>query len=243
MTNHHDENRAAMLARQARELEALEREHATETAIAAAMPKPPARVHAFPVPWAIYKAPTLGEALALFRETPAVVPAWAWRDGCAGVEPLEAMKPGRDNHITAGPLALVLDVETVVGELPRVTLYWWTRAPGFLARARVDIENPGRFGSPWPPLARLAAGYTETRSPGGRVVRDRAWRPNLEAHVVADWGLSWATGDRVNRARHAYGWQADHDETAETGAAWAHACEMVGILAARVDAPNETTNG
>lgn len=239
----HDEKRAAMLERQARELEALEREHKTETAIAAAMPKPPARVHVFPVPWAIYKAATLGEALALFRDTPAVVPFWYWRDGCAGYGPLETLKPRQADGIEAGPLALGLDVETVAGQLPRATLYWWTRAPGFLARIKVDIENPGRYGTPWPPLARLAAGCTETRSPAGRVVRAREWRYNLEARSDSDHATAWATGDKVNRARHGYAWYADHDETAETGAAWGHACAMVGILAARIDASSETTNG
>lgn len=212
-------------AEQAKQLANLEREHA----IADAMPTPPHTVHAFSTPWVIYKVKGLRAAVDLFAQFPAVVPCWTALDGCRYLQPLADMKPNAADRIDGGPYAVVLEVETVLEGPggPGAKLFWWSTAPGFLVCVRVEIEGPGYIGAYWA----MASDYREDRSPRGRVVRSRQWKGNTVLRAAADRVFAWATGDSLTRARHSYVWQADHEETADTGADMSHALAMLQNLA------------
>jgi hypothetical protein len=216
----------------AKELEKLQREHE----IAQGLPIPPDHVMLTKrAPWVTYKAPSLTEALSIFKTFADLGMIRNMEHATGTFTHLcpTSERDASDKVTHKGDYCMALDVSQGEGYGPDVKLNFYAETATGMCKVNVTLEGRrSQFGAHVE--EEKYKGATARGRDSQRIVK-RSFHRNDILGSLADACISYASGDAgpIKKSAHfVYMWVADDGEECEI---FDHALEMLGNLAAELE--------
>lgn len=214
---------AELLAKQAKERETMEAEHA----IAVLAPIPPRRVMLVSLPekaWLTYEAESLWGALDIMAKFQPLA-LGQFKGTYHRIEPAEmnAARKERDRgEEKDGPFLCEIDVSQGEGFGPGATLQFYARLREHVCKVKVDLKPAGYGPACWHNYG--AQFVRNDRGQGERMGDRRAyirgdWQANNKLSAMSDGSTKWATGC-TRSAHYTYRFKADYDDDSTGVAGW-----------------------